>query len=141
DGSRLAASPLNRVRFIRLRCDGNRDSVVSVKGNLMLALDAADSMLGEHRVRTPCKIPPSIASEHRLPRSWQRPVLTGAPSKGCREQLHVGENLPVSLVQKSQTKQRVRPKSRESPTREEAMADFKTQWSEYWCPLYPQKRT
>src|SRR5215469_12675454 len=101
---------------IRLGCGGNRDSVVNVKGNLLLALDAVDSMLGEHRVRTPCKMPPSIASGHRLPRSWQRLVLTGAPSKGCREWLNVGESLPVSLVQKSQTKQRARPKSCESPT-------------------------
>src|SRR5215472_7087350 len=67
-------------------------------------------MVREHRVH-PCKMPPSIASERRSPRNWQRVVATRLRSKGSREPLNVGEILPVSLVQKSQAKRQIRPKS------------------------------
>src|SRR5215467_1323608 len=56
-------------------------------------------------------MPPSIASGRGSPRNWQGVVATRLRSKGSREPLNVGEILPVSLVQKSQAKRQVRPKS------------------------------
>ena len=111
-------------------------SDVNVKDHLVLAPDAANSML----LAQPCKSPPSIANERRSPRVLPSVVGTRQRSKCCRRSLNVGENLPGSLGHESQAERQASPKSGNLGSKIHQQSFRKSAKRRPECPLHAPPR-